>query len=1142
MKRSVRPGRTGAARIGSALVGVAILLRADVPAEPPIQPRLSFEPPPRGGAVQRLALPVPHFGDEEPVEPAIARVLAAREKPSPKARALASASSDAIGRVIEAAPPPSVVHPAQVVAIAQPQDIPPVLASPSVQTGPAVEAAVPASPDPRWLSVAGSRAEPSAAAVPANDIAPSATLPQPVFGPPMVTGQEVAPPPPSTSSQPQLTVVPTGTAAPVVLPVHEESAEPEPEPVKVARRLVPVRNVEVAKGGIPVAITAPTTAASEAADYFRQGPRSDAGAGVPQFGPDDELVLEIRTADGQQGDTVIAYGTRAGVYLPLGAIARFLDLAVSVSDDGHFASGWFLNEKRTLNIDLRQRVLEVAGKPTSFTPGDAVAFEGELYLRDDHFAQIFPLLLKTNLREQSITIKTLEPFPFEERLARERDRARLSQRGGGQAPQKWPRQETPWQALSVPLADLEVRAVADRTMGRRVEGDLRLAGDLAFMTAQAFLGTSSRDGITGARLSLGRQDPDADLAGPLKATEFQIGDVSSSALPIGLRGTSGRGVFITNSPVVSVSVFDKVDLRGALPDGYEVELYRNNMLIASTRQANNGQYEFLQVPVDFGMNVFRFVFYGPQGQRREDVRRISVGDGRIAPGKLVYSAAMVQKDVNLFDVRGPNFAPSQDFASWRYTGQLSYGLTQGITASVGGAWFDSDSGRHWQVNAGLRTSIAGVATSIDVATQDRGGRAASMGLGGTIAGIGFRAVHAEYRGAFTDEVRAYSSDPLRQATEVDFSASLKLGGGPAPFSIPLSVRYRRLERLDGREETDAMLRASANIGGLLASNTLDYSRITAPGLKANNQLLGAFDLANLSGSHTKFRASAGYALAPHAKLVSAGLQVDRDLDDRSLVRGSVSHSFDDSDTQLGFSVIRRFGPFTLAFDGDYGIGNSNYSAVLRLGFSLGRNPFTGRAFVAQSGLSGGGAALMRAFRDEDGDGQAGVGEAPLDGVTFRSGSTQAVTDKDGNALLSGLNTGTRTNLQMDVESLPDIGLYPASRGVEIVPRPGRVHVAAFAVQSLSEVEGTVYFAARARKRGVSGLALLIRDSGGSIVARVRSEADGFFLFEQLKPGRYSLALDPAQAERLRIRLEDEAWVEVGGKGGTIHRDVVVTSL
>ena len=139
-------------------------------------------------------------------------------------------------------------------------------------------------------------------------------------------------------------------------------------------------------------------------------------------------------------------------------------------------------------------------------------------------------------------MKTRVPFPFEQRVARDEERARLEGRNAREQ-KRWPREATPWRALSFPLIDAELRAVTDRSLGTRAEGDMRLSGDFAFMTARLFAGASSRDGLTGARIELGRRDPDSDLLGPLKASEFQIGDVTTVALPLGLRGTSGRGAY-----------------------------------------------------------------------------------------------------------------------------------------------------------------------------------------------------------------------------------------------------------------------------------------------------------------------------------------------------------------------------------------------------------------------------------------------------------------------------------------------------------------------------------------------------------------------------------------------------------------------
>ncbi len=897
--------------------------------------------------------------------------------------------------------------------------------------------------------------------------------------------------------------------------------------------------------GIPESAQKPAPKPGLTASPLRANVTDQAGLGAatkaPVISEDDELILQIETSQGEMSDTIVAYGLRQGVYLPLGALTRFLDLPIAVSDEGHYASGWFLNEKRTIALNLRDGTLVVAGKAIPLGKGDAVAYEGELYLKAERFSDLFPLDLKVDLRAQTIAVKTREPFPFEERLAREADREQLASRSNKEAPSRFPREETPWRALSVPVGETELRALTDDDLGARVEADLRLAGDLAFMTARAYASVSSRDGLTAARLEMGRRDPDGDLLGPLKATEFQIGDVATGALPIGLRGVSGRGAFVTNAPLEQASIFDSVDLRGDLLDGYEVELYRNNTLIGSTRTPVNGQYAFLQVPVDFGLNVFRLVFYGPQGQRREVVRKISVGDGRLAPGQFIYSFGAAQKDTNLFGVRSPRFSPAPDFGAWRATAELGYGISRTLTATLGAASWDSGSKHHWLATTGLRSGIGATALRLDLGLQDGGGTTVEVGLGGKLFGIGYSATHAEYGGGAIDEVRAFTADPLRRASEFNLNTTLHFGSGLNARVLPITGQLRRLEFADGRRQIDAALRTTLPMGSLLLSNTLDYNRVGGPSTPATSRLLGNFDLATLSGSKMRFRAGLGYAVLPTVKLQTVTLEADRRFGENMLLRGGVTHTLTDNQTTLGLSAIRRVGPVNLAFDGAYGFPRRNFSVALRVGFSFGRNPLSGHAFLARPGLTSGGAAAVTAFADANANGVRDPGEGPVAGVTFLSGTHESRTDAQGRALIPGLGDGARASVRVDSDSMPDIALAPARAGIEIVPRPGRIHTSDFAIVTLSDIEGTAYFRAATGTRAVSRLQLRLLRPDGSLAARARSESDGFFLFERLPAGEYRLELDPQQAASLKIRLEGPVTLTLGGKSSVLRQSIYVKS-
>ncbi|MBU6267175.1 MAG: hypothetical protein KGN34_06520 [Sphingomonadales bacterium] len=1131
--RTRRRGRVPAA-LGSALIGATLLLHGE-DAEPPPGDGAPGPVHPRDGPPQ--AMPEPDFGAYRlEVIPEAKHAARRRARPKPAVAAVAQpvavevagAGADLMTPEVDAVP---VSVPPSAPVLAEPGQVDPPLAV--VVTEPAEPAPVPeaaavvqdVAPGPAAAQVDVMASQPVAA--PASAPEPTrlalaeprrvtVDLPEPAFG-------MVRPEGPAVPSRAAAATAPVQAKAPsgLALP-HPQFGQQQP-------------------GRGVAAVAAGQTETSGLAGGAKS-PMAGFVAAAP-FSGDDELILQLETAGGQVSETITAYGTRAGTYLPLGELARMLDLAIVVSDDGRYAAGWVLDEKQQVSINLREGTMRVAGREIALAPRDAAAFDGELYLKAERFAELMPLTLKVDLRAQTVSVKTGVPFPFEQKAAREAAREHLQSRGSGGAQRHYPREDTPWVAASFPLGDFEMRGVSDSGQGTRVENDIRLAGDLAFMTARVFASTSSRQGLTAARIELGRRDPDARLLGPLRATEFQIGDVSTASLPLGLRGIGGRGAMVTNTPLERVSVFDKIDLRGELPDGYEAELYRNNTLVGSTRTAVNGQYAFLQVPVEFGLNVFRLVLYGPQGQRREEVRRITVGDGRLGRGEWQYSVGLAQKDVNLLDVRPANFVPGQDFGAWRATAQVQYGLSTALTTVLSGGWYQSQGASHWLVTGGLRSGIGGMAARLDMGVEGGAGsgKAIEAGLGGKLAGVNWTATHAEYFGTFSDELAAFSIDPLRRASEVDANATIRFGPAAQARTVPVALRFRRIEYADGRIETDASLRASTLISRVLVSNALAWNRSSQPGTGAgtgaSSRMTGSFDLATLSGSRTQFRAALDYTVLPVPRLSAVQAEVDRAFGKETLVKASVAHALVTGDTTLGLSAVRRFDRFSLAFDGNVTLPRRTYAATLRLGFSFGRNPLTRSLFIDRPGLSAGGAVAVRAWADEDGDHRFQPGEAGLEGVEFDTGTMTGKTDRRGVALIGGIGDGTRVGLHLNAETLPDIAMAPVSEGIEIVPRAGRIHVSGFAVEALSDVEGTAYVGAGGRE--VSGLHLLLVDGAGKPVAKARTAAGGSFLFEQVRPGRYRLAIDPGQAQRLGIALAGAQDVVVGAKSATVRIDVRV---
>ena len=600
---------------------------------------------------------------------------------------------------------------------------------------------------------------------PAEELAPAAAPTAPLAPPPQPASAEQVPEYERLSFAPR-----SRRAAPAKTQAAATAAEPAPQVDSASYVAAPSPPVRTP----PAAAEAPASYASLTSGLIKRGNAASASAqpagaeltsapglrgAIAGDGPlisyQDELILEVRVNGASETDTLIAYGTRGGLYLPLGPLVRILDLAISVTDEGRYAHGWILDESRTLTIDLRSGTIEAGGKTIKTDGVLAAPFDGELYLRADQYEALFPLSVKADLRSQSVQITTLEKFPFEERVARMVRRAKLEAAAGNKPKDDFERVVAPYRPLSIPTADVELRAVSDSNFGTRAEGDFYVAGDLGYLSAEGYFSGDTKNGPT--------------------ASLFKV------------------GAMVTNAPSQVGSVFDRVDLRGILPDGYEVELYRNDILVGSTRDAVNGQYEFLQIPVDFGLNVFRFVFFGPQGQRSEVVERISVGDGRLPEGKLVYSIDAAQKQQNLLGVRPPNYIEPAGYGDWRTSAQLSYGVTSGLTALAGAAWFEDEGEDRWLATTGLRTGIAGLAVKVDAGVADGGSYAFGGGVGGRFGRSSVTLSHMEYGGEFPDETVGLGNQFLRRATELDFNTAISLGGDGlhAGLLLPLSLRQWR---------------------------------------------------------------------------------------------------------------------------------------------------------------------------------------------------------------------------------------------------------------------------------------------------------------------------------------------------------------
>jgi hypothetical protein len=183
-----------------------------------------------------------------------------------------------------------------------------------------------------------------------------------------------------------------------------------------------------------------------------------------------------------------------------------------------------------------------------------------------------------------------------------------------------------------------------------------------------------------------------------------------------------------------------------------------------------------------------------------------------------------------------------------------------------------------------------------------------------------------------------------------------------------------------------------------------------------------------------------------------------------------------------------------------------------------------------------GAAVARVFLDRDLDGHFGPGDQPLAGVRFGTEGAvlRGATDDRGVVRLSDLPLHRPVEVGLNVGSLEDPLSVPAKEGFRFTPRPGAAPVVDFPVVMSGEIEGTVAAQGNQGTARIANIPMELLAPDGAVVRKVRSEYDGFFLFERVPPGRYRLRVQPESLRPLGLVPPPERAVGIGAEGETVR--------
>ncbi|WP_159701569.1 hypothetical protein [Massilia sp. 9I] len=824
-------------------------------------------------------------------------------------------------------------------------------------------------------------------------------------------------------------------------------------------------------------------------------PASTPAVAAPMPASETNLVLlEVRLGNQLLSDAVNGYEIGRDVYLPLGEMARLLTLAIRVTPGEGRASGYILSEERGFSLDVPGRVVEIAGRKEELDRAQFKLQSDEIYVASKLLARLLPVDLELDMPNLALKVRPREQLPLQARLAR-RERGGMPGTPGGYQDPGYPRLSIPYRVMDVPFVDQTFGLSTSKTDGRKqteVNYTAYLTADLLGMEAALYASHNRHDPSRGLRLTLGRNDPEAGLLGPLRARTALFGSVPLPGVPnISVSSPTGNGVLVSNRPLNQPTSFDRHTLQGPLPPGWDVELFYNEALVGFQQSRPDGKYSFEDMPLAYGPNEFRLVFHGPLGQLRVERQSFLLEDAAVPRGALYYDAGL-QRDL---------------LGRERALAQFEWGVSDRINATGGWQRVPLFDGTHRNyANLGLRGYWNGLIATADAVKAQDGGSLAQLGLKTRIGKVSLSATRAQLD-KFQSEFFTQVADPVKVRDEL--RAEGVVAGGSQYFPVALQVRHDRLA--SGTRNIEVQGRVSAYRDGIALTNGLRWARLGTEEI-ADGQFQVSRRVAGVGVS-----GQLQYTIAPELALGSAAVSADYAMNDGYLLNLGLMRSFQDRELRAFGGVNKSLGSYGLGINGFYS-NRHDYGLGLQFFMAMGLEPRSRRLMTDAQPMAAMGAASIHVFLDKDLNGVMDGADEAIPGAGFIvNGANYAVrTDAGGVAYLSRLPTHQNTDIGLDPNTLEDPQWQPRVPGVRIVPRPGKVSQLEFAVNVTGEVDGTTYLYADGKRKAIGDLKLELVDASRKVVASMSSAADGYFVINGIFPGEYFLRVSPEQLKRLGL--------------------------
>lgn len=580
---------------------------------------------------------------------------------------------------------------------------------------------------------------------------------------------------------------------------------------------------------------------------------------------------------------------------------------------------------------------------------------------------------------------------------------------------------------------------------------------------------------------------------------YEIGDLQLQSDELVTRAKQAAGISVFNFDPSYTRSFSEVTIEETVLPGWRAQLFRNGQFIQELFADDTNRVVFEQVDTFYGNNLFEIKLYGPEGQQEVRTQTVNVGREQLTPGKLSYQFNVSDASIRTIDSNLEESSYDQNIS-----GLISYGLNQTTTVEAAAYTLKGTEGRQDYLSSSLYMNFEGMAVKTQVVKDVDNGAALFAGVNANFAGL-FRAnLTTRYFDDFTSD--AYEADrDIRSESRLRLNGRSDTWGG---LGWNASVLHRKFNQREGNATLNVGI--NKNLLGGTFSSSVTYNSTSEDqkwlhrlywsknfsGWQFSNSLEWLPDQdQKVRNYYTNIRWPQKYRIFNESRL-----DYRANLDDKF----SFSHRFnwrrDEFNLQFGTSID----------DGGHWRVNFGISGDLEY------NPFSKSVDFYRP--RGGNVANIHAFAylDNNRNSIFDDQDESLPDVIISGNQRWRHMPTNEKGMVQLTTTSRRQSLSIDDASLPDPFMRPSQDLVLVDTHKGGLNRIELPVVTFSDIEGSVYLVKGQSSRGGAGIELLFLNEKQAVMARVKTEVDGYFYVSDLAPGTYSIEVDPQYLEQNQL--------------------------